>query len=66
MADNGKKPRAGRATTFRKDEIDLLDKLFKQIARGGDIDVLRRAPAFSSVWQKVQRMRDSLSGTEKP
>lgn len=64
MGENGKAPRSSRATTFRKDEIDLLDKLFKQIARGGDMDVLRRAPAFNSVWQKVQRMKDSLSGTE--
>lgn len=59
----GDKKRVSAATTFRRDEIVLLDKLFTLLLRGGrpsECSVLVRRLEFASVFKKVQHMKETV------
>lgn len=50
------------ATTFRRDEVLLMDFIIKSILRGARPDpMLARKPAFARIAQKIQKMRDKVS-----
>lgn len=53
------------ATTFRKDEILLMDFMIKAILRGSrDADIqatVSRKPAFASLASKIAKMREKVS-----
>lgn len=47
----------GKGTTFREDEITLLNELFATLNRGGDPRILMRNPAYASVVRKFMAMK---------
>lgn len=65
MADDKPNGATGAATTFRKDEILILDFIIKAILRGArDADLqktIARKPEFASLAAKVNKMRDKVS-----
>ena len=46
------------ATTFRDNEVDWLDQVLRNMAAGAtDYSILKRNPAFRTVFQKISAMK---------
>lgn len=62
MASSGERHVRGAATTFRRDEVDAVNKIFELISHGGDPAIVARSEPARSAWAKFVRMRDKLRG----
>lgn len=47
----------GKGTTFREEEIALMNELFTVLNRGGDPSVIRRSAVYASVMRKFQALK---------
>lgn len=57
MPNNKNYVRLTASQSFNAEEVDLIEQIFSTLLRGGDTDVLRRAPAFGSIYRKVLAMK---------
>lgn len=53
-----KKLRVGQS--FSVDEVEFMDRLFKQLWRNGDVTQMSRSPVATAIARKVQAMRGSF------
>jgi hypothetical protein len=60
MVRNGKRPGAGKSTSFRRDEIEAMCQLFDILYRGGAPDTVLRSDGVVTSYAKFKKMRAKL------